>query len=107
VRKLKTFKDLRFKPHLSGDGLMAQLNFANGYGVSVVRFKIGGDLGSLAARLFADNPIYSSYTSNEKEWELAVLRGESICYSTPITDDVIGHLSARQVTAIMKRVQAL
>ena len=37
---MKTFKDLKFKPHRTGEGKQAVMLFPNGYGVSVVRFKI-------------------------------------------------------------------
>jgi len=91
---VKTFKDLVFKPHHAGDGLMAHMNFDNGYGVSVVRFKILGDR-------------YGSYTDNDSEWELAVLKDDYLCYDSGITDDVIGHLKAKDVTKVMRKVQQL
>ena len=37
---MKTFKNLKFEPHTTGEGLSAKLFFKNGYGVSVVRFKM-------------------------------------------------------------------
>ena len=92
---MKTFRDLEFTPHLTGDGLQARMEFKNGYGVSVVRFKLAGGF------------IYGSYTNNEKEWELAVLYKGSLTYDTPITDDVMGHLNAGQVSNVMKQVQQL
>jgi len=96
---MKTFKDLVFKPHSIGNGIQAVMFFDNGYGVSVVRFKMSHGLG------------YGSYTNNDKEYELAVLYGNEsefeLSYNTPITDDVIGYLSASKVTNIMKRVQNL
>lgn len=86
-KTMKTFSDLIFKPHPT-----AKMFFDNGYGVSVVRFN-------------------GSYTSNDSEWELAVLFGTpdnwEITYNTSITDDVIGHLSDIEVTEIMKQVQQL
>lgn len=95
VAKLKTFDDLKFRPHSSGDGFSGRIDFDNGYGVSVIRFKLGFD-GS-----------YCSYTSNEKEWELAVLHNGSLNYDTPITNDVVGHLSDDDVTEIMRKIQEL
>ena len=98
MKNYKTFKDLIFKPHTAGEGLQATMLFKNGYGVSVIRFKIG-------------SYGYGSYTSNENEWELAVLFGTEddydLCYTTPITDDVIGHLTETEVTDIMIKVQNL
>ncbi|EGK01705.1 hypothetical protein HMPREF9455_01853 [Dysgonomonas gadei ATCC BAA-286] len=38
---------------------------------------------------------------------VAVMKGDSICYSTPITDDVIGRLTAEQVSDVMKQIQEL
>jgi hypothetical protein len=96
ANELKTFKDLTFKPHSVGDGLMARLNFKNGYGVSVVRFKIPYLLRE-----------YGSYTDNENEWEVAILKDDDICYDTPITSDVLGHQTEDDVTEIMKQVQTL
>jgi hypothetical protein len=96
---MKTFKDLVFNPHLVGNGKQAKIFFPNGYGVSVVRFKLLSGFG------------YGSYTSNESEWELAVLEGTEkdweLTYDTPITDDVLGHLSEDGVTEIMAKVQSL
>jgi hypothetical protein len=65
--------------------------------VSVVRFKF--------------NDCFGSYTSNDDEWELAVIFGNEnewdITYNTPITSDVMGHLSSDEVTKTMKQVQEL
>lgn len=95
----KTFKDLKVKPHASGDGLHAVIFFPNGYGVSVVRFKTSMISG------------YGSYTSNETEWELAVIHGNAksftLIYDTDITGDVLGYLSDNEVTETMKKVQDL
>jgi hypothetical protein len=100
---MKTFDDIEFKEHPAGDGFHGKIFFDNGYGVSVVRFK--PPLG-----LFPDIS-YFSYTNNDDEWELAVLFGNEnlweITYNTPITDNVIGHLSSDGVTDIMKKVQEL
>lgn len=90
---MKTFNDLNFKPHsFDPTGLQARMFFPNGYGISVVRFR-------------------GSYTSNDSEWEAAVLEGDendsSLCYDTEITDDVVGHLSAQEVTEMMERIQSL
>ena len=91
---MKTFKDLKFKSHSSGDGLMARFNFKNGFGVSVVRFKITND-------------SYGSYTDNEQEWEVAILKNDELTYETNLTNDVIGHQSEEDVSNIMKKIQGL
>jgi hypothetical protein len=95
---MKTFNDLDFRPHPAGEGKQGFAFFPNGYGISVIRFKIGS---------FG----YGSYTNNEDEWEIAVLYGDEnefdLTYNTPITNDVIGHLSESEVTEIMLKIQAL
>ncbi len=100
---MKTFKDLEFRTHMAGNGLQGFAFFPNGYGVSVVRFKLGFYSGG--------TKTYGSYTNNEDEWELAVLKGNSddwsITYNTPVTEDVLGHLSEVEVTDVMKKVQEL
>jgi hypothetical protein len=35
--KMKTFKDLVFEPHASGNGRFARMEFNNGHGISVVQ----------------------------------------------------------------------
>jgi hypothetical protein len=94
---MKTFDDLSFKPHPVGNGTQGIQFFDNGYGISVVRFGYAQGI--------------ASYTSNDSEWEAAVLLGNekaySLCYSTPITDDVVGHLSDEGVSRMMKDIQAL
>lgn len=73
--------------------------FDNGYGISVVRFMMG------------QSGVYGSYTDNESEFEVGVLRGTpghwEICYDTPITENVLGHLLADGVTDVMKKIQEL
>ena len=96
---MKSFKDIKFKPHSFGEGLHGLIFFDNGYGLSVVRFK---------------SPLsktYSSYTSNDYEWEVAVIHGTEkhwqITYNTHITDDVMGHLTEGEVDWVMIQVQEL
>jgi hypothetical protein len=96
---MKSFKDIEFKPHSFGEGVHGLLFFPNGYGVSVVRYK---------------NPIsksFGSYTSNDGEWEVAVITGNKdkweLCYDTDITNDVLGHLTEGEVDWVMLQVQQL
>ena len=101
---MKTFNDLEFKSFGSHEEehyfmIRGCIMFDNGYGISVVRFK---------------NPYskgYGSYTSNENEWEVAVIYGDEkkwdITYNTGIADDVIGYLSEGEVNWIMIQVQEL
>jgi len=89
------------RPHPVGFGVQKIYRFENGYGASVVRFKCStGD--------------YGSYTVDETEWELAVLRFEGkditdfdLEYSTPITDNVLGHLSDSEVDEILGQIERL
>lgn len=88
--KYKTFKDLKFENRkcFLGGGI-ARLCFPNGYGVSVIT----GDS--------------FSRTSKSKPYEVAVLFDNKLCYSTPITNSVIGWSTEEDVTEIMKKVQQL
>lgn len=93
---MKTFQDLVFERHPIAidslpdykDAKQAVLVFDNGYGVSV-----------LIGRCFYSNGIDT--------YEVAVMKDDSICYSTHITDDVIGRLTAEQVSDVMKQIQEL
>jgi hypothetical protein len=66
--------------------------FGNGYGASVISnvWSLGGMDGL---------------------YELAVLEGDekksNICYSTPITDDVIGYLTWEEVAKLLLQIQGL
>lgn len=101
---MKTFKDLEFKDHPIGNGLMARLNFDNGYGVSVVRFKRGDNPFIEAS---AQNDTYGSYTDNEEEWEVAIIKDGGLCYSTELTSDVLGNQSDTDIDKIMKTLQEM
>ena len=86
---MKTFDDLVF--HNKSDGLggtQARLDFDNGYGVSVITG-------------------FGAYGGDKGLYELAVFKDNCLCYDTPITDDVIGHLSQLEVTEYMRKVQEL
>lgn len=87
---MKTFNDLEFKPHSTGlGGVMSRITFDNGFGASVIKtpYSYGGDDGL---------------------YELAVLDSDGkLTYSTPITEDVMGHLTSEDVTEILKQIQQL
>lgn len=74
--------------------VQARYWFANGYGISVIR-----------------GP--SSYGGSQGLYELAVIErarcgdGWTICYDTPITDDVLGWLTPEMVTEYGRLVEAL
>lgn len=63
----------------------------NGYEASVITDAVG------------------KYTRTNKEYpyELAVLKNGEVYYDTPITDSVIGHLTADEVGKILEKVEAL
>jgi hypothetical protein len=85
---MKTFEDLKFRPQRMG-GVQSIMMFDNGYGVSVIKtpFSYGGKMG---------------------QYELAVLDSSgTITYNTPITEDVLGYLSEKEVTSYMIEVQKL
>jgi len=84
---MKTFRDLEHEDKTYSLGTQARMDFKNGYGVSV----------TTGPTAYCD----------EGEYELAVFKGGDLCYDTPITDDVIGWLTPRQITVIMKKVQTL
>lgn len=86
---MKTFDDLEFKEHPNKlGGVIARITFDNGYGASV-----------------AQTPF--SYGGDQDLYELAVLKSGTITYSTPITDDVEGYLTPKEVTDLMKLIQKL
>jgi hypothetical protein len=86
---MKTFNDLKFKPHPMGSGIISRIKFDNGYGASVVKgpHTYGGDKGL---------------------YELAVLdSNDDLTYKTPITDDVEGYLTEEDVTNLLIQIQNL
>lgn len=87
---MKTFKDIQFKEHPSTfGGIIGRIEFENGYGASVVK-----------------SPF--SYGGGDDLYELAVLGNDGqICYTTPITDDVIGYLTEDDVEELLIKIQQL
>jgi hypothetical protein len=87
---MKNFNDLVFEPHKTvGYGTQAKMQFGNGYGISVITG-------------------VSAYGEGDAPYEAAVLLGDGgLCYDTPVTDDVMGHLNASSVTEKMKLIQEL
>jgi hypothetical protein len=69
-------------------GVQHKYSFPNGYGASVVKHDF-------------------SYGGKQGLWELAVLEGEELCYTSGITDDVIGHLSWVNVEKILGEIKSL
>lgn len=84
------FSDLKFEQRRESAefGVQARHDFPNGYGVSVIR-----------------GPY--TYGGREGLYELAVFKDGGLCYDTPITDDVLGHLTEDEVTDLLGKVEAL
>lgn len=84
------FNELNFNPHSAGmGGVQAVVQFPNGYGASIVKtpFTYGGDRGL---------------------YELAVFGKDGhITYDTPITNDVLGHLSEQDVEQALMDIKNL
>ena len=70
------------------DGIRRTYTFENSYGASVVSH--GG-----------------SYGGNLGLWELAVLYKDDICYTTPITGDVIGWLNEEELQVVLNKIKSL
>lgn len=87
-----TFNDLKFERQDHTGGIICQVFFPNGYGASVIRSRM-------------------SYGGPEGLYELAVLLGREgkciLTYDTPVTSDVIGHLSEDGVTQKLQAIEAL
>ena len=62
--------------------------FPNGYGASIIRNGI-------------------SYGHEVGRWELMVLKDGEACYTTYITDDVLGWLSEEEVTSTLDEIKEL
>lgn len=76
-------------------GIQRIFRFPNGYGASVIRHSF-------------------SYGHEDGLWELAVtvITGPQpsdfgLCYSTPITNDVLGHLTPEEVADRLKEITEL
>jgi len=87
---MKTFKDIVFKTNPMGEefGIISRTKFKNGYEASVVKSE-------------------HSYGGRNGLYELAIFKHGKICYTTPITDDVIGYLTEDNVTETFIKIQEL
>ena len=87
--KFKTFDDIEFITYEELNGVGGKIMFDNGYGASVVRHDY-------------------SYGGKKGQYELAILDKEGeLTYDTPITSDVMGYLSPKDVTEILIQIQDL
>jgi len=69
-------------------GIQKIYKFPNGYGASIIK-----------------GPY--TYGGRDGKWELAVLKGEELCYDTDITSDVIGHLNDPEMDTILRQIERL
>ena len=88
-----TFQELEFKSLLQLNGVQAIVKFENNYGASVVRHM-------------------GSYGNKQGLYELAVTKYDkdghwSLCYDTPITDDVLGYLTEDDVITHLTQIEQL
>jgi hypothetical protein len=83
----KTFEDIDFQPNWAG--IAGKIMFENGYGASVIRNA-------------------HSYGGNIGLYELAIFDNDGkLTYDTPITGDVLGFLSPKEVTNYLIQIQDL
>lgn len=89
------FKDLEFNKRegfICDAGVNAKIFFNNGYGASIIKG-------------------FGTYGNEEDLYELAVLKGNKdkwgIVYDTDITDDVIGHLSEKEVEKYLNKIEKI
>ena len=92
--KVPEFSDLEFVKHPLPGAVQAVLLFENGYGVSTV----GGPLGL--------------YGDGVNTFEIAVIHAHdganwSICYSTPITNDVLEGVPKADIEEVLRRVSSM
>ena len=84
-----TFGELTFQQHPMGIGKQCIVQFPNGYGASIVQ-----------------GP--HTYGGSNGLYELAVFgKDGQITYDTPITDDVLGHLSEEEVEKTLLDIKNL
>src|SRR5258706_10272290 len=85
-----------------GKGIQRLYFYPNGYGASLVKF----------GWVWSDGKFCWGHHGNAKTWELAVLKGSKITglhitYKTPITNDVMGHLTDEEVEVVLDKIQRL
>lgn len=70
------------------DGEYYQVDFENGYGVSIIRHEY-------------------SYGGPQGLWEIGILHQGKLCYKSGISEDVIGYLTEEQVTEYLDQIAQL
>lgn len=79
---------LQFEPHIVEGATRAVITFANGYGASIIT-----------------GPMF--YTSINKPYELAIFKNGKLCHSTYLTKDVLGYLTAKEVSKYLRLIEML
>ena len=79
--------ELKWNTHSVGGGERALVIFPNGYSASVLRGGWG----------YTDGGTY----------EIAVMQGDEIDYSTPLGNDVLGYLSESEANTALAQIEAL
>ena len=104
---MKTFKDLTFEPHPSGEGKQAVLKFDNGRGISVIS-------GSKYFYTSEERPYEVAFIDKTGDLGLMLLGYEKISFieRTEDLDDTVsgepeGYCTEEQVTCIMEAIQKL
>ena len=83
VSKIKEFKEFLSKEELMMGGFHVEFEFPNGYGASIIQH------------------------SGSYGLELAVLKDGHLYYDSPITDDVIGYLTIKELKETLRGIQSL
>lgn len=81
-------RDFLKETNYPNNGVQHVYAFPNGYGASVIKTDY-------------------SYGGKNGLWELAVLKGEDLCYDTSITSDVLGHLAWENVEEFLLQIKNL
>ena len=89
------------------DGTQRLYRFENNFGASVVRHSssYGGNDGLYELAVIKWNPKANITLVENKPYKR--ITGWKICYSTAITDDVIGYLKEDQVNTILSFIEKL
>jgi len=96
---MKTFKDLEFKPHPNGEGILSHLDFNNGFTISVIA---GGPFYSTPRRNSNDSDFFVAF-------EVAVFDvGGNFTkeFFPDHHDNVLGWQDRGQINALMLLIQS-
>ena len=86
--RVESFRQYLKNTNYVHGGVQHVYSFPNGYGASVIKHDY-------------------SYGGEQGLWELGVLKGKELCYTSGITEDVIGHLSWVNVEIILVDIKSL